>query len=136
MKLLICFILIYIKYAFISPLAMGSYAAKKGNKTLDTDIELLDLSLVGFKENIRALKELGIPILPKKYKLLTSIPKFIIKRKLLKLINSDFGRIALSGHARSARNEMIRITDDFRELVKNVKTDLSSNKRLYELSFT
>lgn len=121
--------------ALISPLAMGGYAAKKRNKTLGTDMELTTLALEGFREFIKALKELGFPILPKKFKLLTWIPISIIRRKLLKLLNSEFGRIALSGHANAAQNEMKRLTDDLFEVVKNVQTDLSSNKQLYELSF-
>ncbi len=121
--------------SFISSLAMGSYAAKNRNKSLGRDMELLNLSINGIRENIKALKELNIPILPKKFKTLSLLPKFIIKRKLLNLVNSDYGKIALSGHARAAKNEMIRITEDFRDFVKDVKTDLSSNNKLYELSF-
>jgi 2-dehydropantoate 2-reductase len=121
--------------ALISPLAMGSYAAKKRNKTLGTDKELVNLAIKGFREFIGALKELNTPILPKKLKSLSWIPTFIIRKKLLKLINSDFGRIALSGHASAAENEMTKLTDDLFEIVKNVKTDMSSNKKLYELSF-
>ena len=50
--------------ALISPLAMGGYAAMEHNKTLGSDIELATLALQGFREFIRALKELGITILP------------------------------------------------------------------------
>ena len=121
--------------AFISPLAMGGYAAEQRNKTLGTDVELINLALQGFRENIKALKELGIPILPKKFKLLTWIPLSIIIKKLIKLLNSEFGRIALSGHANAAKNEMKRLSDDFFEVVKNVRTDMSSNQKLYKLSF-
>jgi 2-dehydropantoate 2-reductase len=121
--------------AFISPLAMGGYAAKKRDKTLGTDMELVNLAIQGFREFIKALKELDIPILPKKTKLLTRIPKVLIRKKLLNLLNSEFGRIALSGHASVAENEMKRLSNDLFEIVKNVKTDLSSNKKLYELSF-
>ncbi len=121
--------------AFISPLAMGSEAAKKQNKTLGTDIEIAKLALQGFRENVKALKELSIPILPKKFKLLTWIPLSIIRKKLVKLINSEFGRIALSGHANAAKYEMKRLSEDFFEVVKDVKTDMSSNQKLYKLSF-
>ena len=121
--------------AFISPLAMGGYAAKKQNKTLGTDDYLLELALIGFRENIKALKKLQIPILPKKYKLLIHIPLGIIKRKFKKLVNSEFGRIALSGHANAAKNEMKKISDDLFNVVRGVKTDLNSNKKLYELSY-
>lgn len=121
--------------AFISPLAMASYAARKNNKKLGEDEGLLDLSLIALRENFKALKELSIPILPKKFKTLAWIPKFIIKRQLRKLVNSEFGRIALSGHADSAYDEMMRLSNDFRDLVKNVRTNLDANKELYQLSF-
>ena len=121
--------------SFISPLAMGSYAAKERNSTLGKDNDLLRLSIRGIRENIKALKELDIPILPKKIKMLLWIPKFIIKRMLRNLLNSDYGRIALSGHARAAKIEMTRITESFRDLIKDVKTNLIYNKKLYELSF-
>jgi len=120
---------------FISPLAMGGYAAKKQNKTFGTSEELVNLALQGIRENLKALKELNIPVLPKKLRLLTWIPLSIIRRKLLKLINSEFGRIALSGHANAAKNEMKKLTDDLFTIVKDVKTDLTANKKLYELSF-
>lgn len=121
--------------SLISPLAMASYAAKKKGSTLGEDLELMDLSLRGFKENLKALKELNIPILPKKFKLLLWIPSGIFKRKLTKLTNSEFGRIALSGHASAAQDEMRRLSNDFFEIVKDVKADLSINKKLYQLSF-
>ena len=120
---------------FIIPLAMASYAARKNNKKLFEDDGLLDLSIIALRENLNAIKELGIPILPKKLKMLNYYPKSLFKRKIQKLLNSEFGRIALSGHADAAQAEMLRLTDDFMDLVKNVKTNLSANKKLYELSF-
>ncbi len=120
---------------FISPLAMAGYAAKKRNKTLGTDFELINLALKGIRENVKALKELNIPILPKKFKLFSWVPLAIFRKKFLNLINSEFGRIALSGHATAAKNEMKKLSDDLFEIVKDVKADLSSNKKLYELSF-
>jgi 2-dehydropantoate 2-reductase len=122
--------------ALISPLAMGGFAAKKRKKTLGTDKELVDLAIQGIREFISALKDLNIPILPKKFKFtFTKFPTSIIRKKLIKLLNSDFGRIALSGHASAAENEMKKLSDDIFEVVKDAKTDMSSNKKLYELSF-
>ena len=121
--------------ALISPLAMGGYAAKKRGKTLGTDRELITLALQGFRENINALKALGFPILPKKFKHISWIPLGIIRKKLQKLTNSEFGRIALSGHADVAQNEMKRLSDDMSEILSEAKMDLSSNKKLYELSY-
>jgi len=121
--------------ALISPLAMGSYAARHRNIKLGDDIELVNLALNAFKENIKALIYLDIPILPKKYRMMRWIPLFIIRKKILNLINSDFGRIALSGHADAAEQEMRRLTLDFFEVVKETTTKLDVNQKLWELSF-
>ena len=121
--------------ALVSPLAMGSYAARHRNIRLGDDIKLVDLALKGFKENIKALIDLNIPILPKKYRMMRWIPLFIIRKKILNLINSDFGRIALSVHADAAEQEMKKLTIDFFEIVKDSKTKLDVNRQLWELSF-
>lgn len=121
--------------ALISPLAAASYAVRDRGKRLGGEDKLMALSIKAFKENLRALEEMGIPILPKKIKLMGLIPVYFLKRRLKNLINSEFGKIALSGHADCAKNEMKKITRDFRKLVQNVKTDMSANDYLYEKSF-
>ena len=121
--------------AFISPLAMGSYAARHRNIRLGDDMELVSLALKGFKENIKALIDLNIPILPKKYRMMRWIPLLIIRKKILNLINSDFGRIALSGHADAAEQEMRRLTRGFFEVVKESNKKMDINQHLFELSF-
>jgi len=121
--------------AFISALAMASYAARKRGHQYGEDDELIKMSVIAMIENFRALKELGIPIIPKKFKLLRYMPKSSLVKKIKNLINSEFGRIALSGHANAAKDEMKSLTDDFMNLVMGVKTDLSTNDKLYDLSF-
>lgn len=121
--------------ALISPLAMGGYAARNRNTSLGKDIELLNLVIKGIKESIKALRELDVPILPRKFRTLSLIPKSIIKKKLVKLSESDFGRIALSGHANAAKVEMKRISDDFYEVIKPAKIEMNTFQKLYELSF-
>jgi 2-dehydropantoate 2-reductase len=121
--------------AFISPLAVASYAARgRGRQLVDED-KTIAMAIKAFKENLGALGELGIPILPKKFKMMRFIPPYFLKRKLKNLIDSEFGKIALSGHADCAQNEMKKIAMDFRELVKNVKKDMSANEYLYRSSF-
>lgn len=121
--------------ALIAPLAMGGYAARDRDTTLGKDIELVNITIEGFKESIKALKKLNIMILPKKYKIMTWIPKSIIRKKIIDLTDSDFGRIALSGHANAAKQEMRKITDDFFNVIKEAKTEMKANQKLYEISF-
>jgi hypothetical protein len=63
------------------------------------------------------------------------IPLLIIRKKILNLINSDFGRIALSGHADAAEQEMRRLTRGFFEVVKESNKKMDINQHLFELSF-
>jgi len=120
--------------ALISPLAMGGYAAKNRGRRLGDDDELLVLSIKAFKENLKALDKIGIPILPKKYKIMKMMPAFFLKKKLKNLMNSEFGKIA-SGHGDHAKDEMTKISRDFRELVRNARTDMSANDYLFRQSF-
>ncbi len=121
--------------AFISALVMASYAAKKRNKKITDEDKLITTGIKAFRENLRALEEMGIKILPKKFKTMKFIPAFLLKRKLKNLIDSEFGRVALSGHADSAKEEMEKISKDFRNLVKNVRVDMSANDYLFKNSF-
>jgi 2-dehydropantoate 2-reductase len=121
--------------AFISALVMASYAAKNKGKELKDEDRLIKLSIIAFKENLKALIEIGIPILPKKFNMMRFIPEYFLRRKIKDLIGSEFGRVALSGHADAAKDEMVKITEDFRNLIKNVKTDMSTGDYLYKNSF-
>jgi 2-dehydropantoate 2-reductase len=118
--------------AFISALAVASYGARSRGSSLTGEDKTLDMSIKAFKENLKALEELGIPILPKKFKMMRLIPPFFLKRKLKNLMDSEFGKIALSGHADNAKDEMMKIIMDFRKLVRDAKTDMSANDFLYK----
>jgi 2-dehydropantoate 2-reductase len=118
--------------ALISPLAVAAYALRDRGTRLRDEDRIIALSIEAFKENLRALEELGILILPKKIKMMRFIPVYFLKRRLKNLLNSEFGKIALSGHADCARNEMKKIITDFRNLVRNVRTDMSANDYLYK----
>ncbi len=121
--------------AFISALVMASYAAKNKGKKLKDEDRLIKLGIIAFKENLKALIELRIPILPKKFNMMRFMPEYFLRRKLKDLIGSEFGRVALSGHADAAKDEMAKITEDFRNLVKEVKTDMGTGDYLYKNSF-
>jgi len=61
--------------------------------------------------------------------------EYFLRMKLKDLICSEFGRVVLSGHANAAKDEMAKITEDFRNLVKKVKTDMRTGDYLYKNSF-
>jgi len=120
--------------ALISPLAMAGYAAKNRGKRLGDEDEILVLSIKAFKENLEALDKIGIQILPKKFKIMKIMPIFFLKKKLKNMMNSKFGKIA-SGHGGHAKDEMARISKDFRKLVRNAQTDMSTNDYLFKKGF-
>jgi 2-dehydropantoate 2-reductase len=121
--------------AFICALVMASYAAKNRNKKITDEDRLITKGIKAFRENLKALEEIGVKILPEKFKIMKFIPAFFLKRKLKNLIDSEFGRVALSGHADSAKNEMVKLSEDFRNLVRDVRVDMSANDYLYRNSF-
>ncbi len=120
--------------ALINPLAMAGYAAKNKGKQLGDDDELLVLSIKAFKENLKALDRIGVPILPRKFNIMKKMPIFFLRRKLKDLMNSKFGKIA-AGHRNHAKDEMAKISKDFRELIRNARTDMSANDYLFKQSF-
>lgn len=121
--------------AFICALVMASYTAKNRNKKITDEDKLITMGIRAFRENIKALEEIGVKILPEKFKMMKFIPAIFLKRKLKNLIDSEFGRVALSGHANSAKDEMARLSEDFRNLVKDVSVNMSANDYLYKNSF-
>ena len=68
-----------------------------------------------------ALKRSGHTILPPRLNLFRYIPAGLGARKLAALITSDFGRIALAGHAATAKAEMQNLRAGFEHVVRNVK---------------
>ncbi|TXT67688.1 MAG: hypothetical protein BAJALOKI1v1_20005 [Promethearchaeota archaeon] len=121
--------------ALITALALGSKAARRINSDFSSEDQLLEKSVISFRENLKALKKLTITILPSKFKYLQYIPKNLIIGKIKKLINSDFGRIALSGHANYAQEEMKRLVDDFNDLPKTVNSSRTVKRQLYSLCY-
>ncbi len=118
----------------ISPLALSYYALEKDQRGEQGVLKTLDTTVEALRENIKALKDINIPILPKKFNTLSFIPKFLIKRKFQKMYTSDVGRIFLRGHANAAQTEMMTLAHDFREFVKDSKVNMYANNKLFELT--
>jgi len=119
--------------AFVIPLALAIYIAHQNNISLIEDKELFNHCVLAIKENIRAIEEIGFQILPKKLRWLKWIPKFLIKYQIKKLYDSEFGEIALSGHAIAAPKEFISLLNDFKKITGEKFDKCPSSAYLSEL---
>lgn len=102
--------------ALVSPLANAYFKSKSEGKSM-TESNSLDLAVKAILEGAQVLKELKIPILPKKFRLILFVPR-LLKKKLVQMYNGKWFDIALKGHAEYAKVEMKRISDEFQILVK------------------
>ncbi len=103
--------------ALVLPLAYGVYAAGGDNYRLARTRDGLVLMVRAIREGFRALRALGVPITPTKYRLLAWLPEPLLVAMLRRLLDTQFAEIGLAGHANAARDEMGALGNEFRALV-------------------
>lgn len=64
-------------------------------------------------QGLAAIRRAGYPILPRGLNFMRWIPAALGAGRIATLFQSEFGRIALAGHAKTARDEMHAIATDF-----------------------
>ena len=118
--------------ALILPLAGALYASDGDRDALGSDRHALKRSVRAVVQGLAVVRKSGYPILPSRLKSFRFIPAGIGARKIAALMESKFGRIALAGHANTARGEMHHLAQglfrlagdrggrDFRELLADI----------------
>ncbi|MGI9659869.1 MAG: ketopantoate reductase family protein, partial [Gaiellaceae bacterium] len=99
--------------AFVIPLAGAAYAYEGDTARVAADRALLRRTMRCASAGFRVVERAGFPILPKGLRVMKYVPGWLGARRLSRLFDSDFGRVAIAGHARSARAEMHAIAQDF-----------------------
>ena len=99
--------------AFVIPLAGAAYVYDTGAAGGVADRALLKRTMRCTSAAFRVVERAGFPILPKGLRMMKYIPAWLGARRIGQLLDSDFGRIAIAGHAKSARAEMHAIAQDF-----------------------
>jgi 2-dehydropantoate 2-reductase len=104
--------------AVISPLALAIYSAGGDNFRLAHTPDSLLLAVRAIRESLNVLRALNIPILPGYFRMLAWLPEPLLVLLLRALVNTQAAQINIAGHANAARDEMLKVADDFMELVK------------------
>ena len=92
--------------ATILPLAGALYHSGQNLGSMVDDRALLKSAVRATAQGLAIIRKAGYPILPRSLNIFRWIPAALMARKVASLLQSDFGRIALAGHATTARDEM------------------------------
>ena len=102
--------------ALVIPLAGAAYVYDCDTARVVADRALLKRTMRCASAAFRAVERADYPILPRGLRMMKYIPAWLGARRIGQLLDSDFGRIAIAGHAKSARDEMHAIAQDFLSL--------------------
>jgi len=107
------------------------YAAGTDNFRFSRTRNLLVLAIRAIKEGFQVLRELNIPIVPPKMRILDLIPEPLLVLLLKRLITHPAMKIALVGHANAARNEVHHLADEFLQLARTTSIATPAIDQLY-----
>ena len=116
----------WLKYhvALVSPLIGALYKHDCDNYQLAKDRETLRLLVRAANEGARVLDSLGFnDSEPSQFKLMKWLPEFMSVMALRKMLESKFAEVAFAMHARSARDEMSELAQEFEALSKLTTVD-------------
>lgn len=99
--------------AFVLPLAGATYVYDGDTARAVADQALLKRTMRCTSAAFRVVERAGFPILPKGLRVMKYVPAWLGARRVRQVFDSDFGRVAVAGHAKSARAEMHAIAQDF-----------------------
>lgn len=102
--------------ALVIPLAGAAYVYDCDTARVVADRALLKRTMRSASAAFRAVEHADFPILPRGLRMMKYIPAWLGARRIGQLLDSDFGRVAIAGHAKSAREEMHAIAQDFLSL--------------------
>jgi len=111
--------------AMILPLAGAVYHHDQDLETVVADRTLLKQTMRAAAQGLAAIRRSGYPIMPRGLNIMRWIPAVLGAGKIAGLLQSEFGRIALSAHAATARDEMREFATDLLALAgTNAGADL------------
>lgn len=99
--------------ALVIPLAGAVYSRDGDLSVVVADQALLKQAMRATAQGMDAVRRAGYPVLPRGLNIMRWVPTWLGARKIGSLLSSRFGRIALAGHAATAREEMHSLAQDF-----------------------
>ena len=111
--------------AMILPLAGAAYHHDNDLDAVVADRALLKQTMRATGQGLAAIRQAGFDILPRGLNVMRWIPAALGAGRVSSLLQSDFGRIAIAGHAATAGAEMHGFANDFLALAgANAGADL------------
>jgi 2-dehydropantoate 2-reductase len=112
-------------------LAPALYAAGTNNERLARTRDALVLAVRAIREGFRVLRALNIPVIPAKLRFMAMIPEPLLVMLLRMGMRKKTAKVALSGHANAARDEMKHLADEFLVLARQTPVPTPAIDRLY-----
>jgi 2-dehydropantoate 2-reductase len=124
----------WLKYhvALLMPsLVPALYLAGTDNRRLARTRDAVLLAVLAGREGFRVLRALGLPVTPSGLRILEWLPEPLLVPLLQRVLVDDKMEVALVQHARSARDEMKHLADEFLALARTTAVPTPVIHRLY-----
>lgn len=104
--------------AWVSPVALAIYREDGDIRQLAGRSGTVRLMVRAMREGFRALRAQGIPVTgPLWVRLQARLPEALLVPLWQRALRTEMARVSLAAHVAAAREEMVRVAEDFRSLV-------------------
>lgn len=117
--------------ALVSPIANGFYMAGD-NYRLAKSPQGVRLTVRSIREGMRVLRALGIPLTPGRMRLFEVLPESLLAFFAGRIFAMPFAELVMSKHAFAARDEMIMLADELRQLARRAGVPTPASDELYQ----
>jgi len=115
----------------VSPVANALCMVGGDSHRLARRRDALTLMVKGMREGFRVLRELHIPILPSKLKIVEWLPEPAVIFLMRLMVDTKEAEITMAGHVKVARDEMKHLADEIRALAGATSVPTPAMDRLY-----
>jgi 2-dehydropantoate 2-reductase len=116
--------------AKVLPVALAMYMTDGDNYRMARNREALVTAIRAMRECFRVLKALDIPIEPSKLKIVEWVPERLAVFLMRLMMSTKQAEIVMAAHANAARDEMIQLAEDFRNLARRTSVPTPAMDRL------
>lgn len=114
-----------------TPMVNAMYMAGSCNYKLARNREALAKFVQGMREAFQVLNKLGYPIEPKKMRVISALPDFLLIALFRFVFSMKIMDIGGARHARNARKEMIQLSQEFLALADSVGMEIPTLRELH-----
>lgn len=116
--------------AMVGPLGDVIYYDGGNNYTVARNMKAINQMNLSLKENFHFLKASGIGIEPRKLKIITLIPRWILNLVMRYAFDTKWAETVICNHALNARGEMEVMSNEFIQLAQSKGYELKEFKKL------